>query len=148
MRVSIEQIEKSHDEQVVIKCYKVNDEVLSIVNFVKSTNSILAGYIDDRMSQIYLHEIFYVEAVDNRVFAYTKKETYEIKYKLYEFENLYIRKHFFRCSKSLVVNLMKIDNVRPILNGRFSAKLLNGEEIIISRQYASEFKNALLGGQV
>lgn len=147
MKISIQKIQKEQNEQVVIQCYKITDEVTSIVNFVKSTDATLAGYIDDRIIQIYLQDIFYVEAVDNRVFAYTKKETYELKCKLYEFEQLYVQKRFFRCSKSVVVNLMKIDSVRPILNGRFSAKLFNNEEIIISRQYVPKLKSCLMGGQ-
>ena len=103
------------------------------------------GYDDERMVELFVTDIFYVEAVDNRVFAYTKNKTYQLRVKLYEFEeaNRYMR--FFRCSKSMVVNLMKIDSVYPIFNGRFSAKLFNGEEVIISRRYVSELKK-LLGG--
>jgi len=44
-----------------------------------------------------------------------------------------------------VVNLLKIENVRPILNGRFSATMSNGEEVIISRQYVPELKERLAG---
>lgn len=77
-------------------------------------------------------DIFFVEAVENRVFAYTGKKVYEIKCKLYEFAELYENRRFFRCSKSQVVNLIKINHVRQIMNGRFSATLYNGEEVIIS----------------
>jgi DNA-binding LytR/AlgR family response regulator len=40
---------------------------------------------------------------------------------------------------------MKVDSVRPILNGRLSASMFNGEEVIISRQYVPELKKRLLG---
>jgi DNA-binding LytR/AlgR family response regulator len=40
---------------------------------------------------------------------------------------------------------MKIDHVRPAFNGRFSATLFSGEEVIISRQYVPELKKRLLG---
>lgn len=146
MKVTIEQIDKTQPEQVIIQCYKVTDQVTSIVNFVKSTGVSLSGYKEDRMTQVFLHDIFYVEAVDNLVFAYTQNETFELKCKLYEFEDLYISQRFFRCSKSMVVNLMKIDYVYPILNGRFSARLFNGEEVIISRQYVPKLKSVLAGG--
>ncbi len=145
MKVSVKQIGRDRDEQVIVHCYEVNDDVKTIVSFIKSTGITLPGYIEERASQISLQDIYFVEAVDNKVFAYTAKKVYELKCKLYEFVMLYENRKFFRCSKSFVINLMKINHVRPILNGRFSATLFNGEEVIISRQYVPELKKRLLG---
>ncbi len=145
MKVLVRKITKDKDEQVIVQCYEVSDDVKSIVRFIKSTDTTLAGYVDDKLCQIALQDIFFVEAVDNKVFAYTAKKVYELKFKLYEFEEMYQGKRFFRCSKSFVINLMKVDHVRPILNGRFAAMLFNGEEVIISRQYVRELKKRLLG---
>lgn len=145
MKVSVTQVSKDREERAIIQCYEISDDVKSIVSFIKSTGATLAGYIDERASQIPLQDIFFVESVDNKVFAYTEKKVYELKCKLYEFATLYEKRRFFRCSKSFVVNLMKIDNVRPVLNGRLSATLFNGEKVIISRQYVPELKKRLLG---
>lgn len=145
MKVSVTQVDRDKDEQVIIQCYEINDSVKNIVSYIKSTHTKLTGYTEERASQISLHDIYFIEAVDNKVFAYSEKKVYELKMKLYEFVQLYENKRFFRCSKSFVVNLMKIDNVRPALNGRFLASLFNGEEVIISRQYVSELKKRLLG---
>ncbi len=145
MKVVIEQISQEQDEQVVIHCCEVNEDVRSIVRFVKSTGILLTGYADDSAAQVSLLDILFVEAVDERVFAYTEAKVYELRCKLYEFASLYEDRKFFRCSKSFVINLMKIDTVRPILNGRLSATLFNGEEIIISRQYVPELKKRLFG---
>ena len=145
MKVSVKQIGRDRDEQVIVHCYEVNDDVKTIVSFIKSTGITLPGYIEEWASQISLQDIYFVEAVDNKVFAYTAKKVYELKCKLYEFVMLYENRKFFRCSKSFVINLMKINHVRPILNGRFSATLFNGEEVIISRQYVPELKKRLLG---
>ena len=146
MKISVEKIERSTPEQIIIQCYRVTDRVNSIIDFVKSTGDSLAGYNDENVTQIFLTDIFYVESVDNRVFAYTKNQTYELRVKLYEFEQVYKKRRFFRCSKSMIVNLMKVNSVYPIFNGRFAAKLLNGEEVIISRSYVLELKKILSGG--
>lgn len=148
MEVKIERITSDKPEQVLIQCYIVTNEVESIAHFARTSGSTLPGYLGERIKQIPIQEIFYVEAVDNRVFAYSKNQTYELKCKLYEFERNYHAQHFFRCSKSMLVNLMKIDSVSPVLNGRFSAKLFNGEQVIISRQYVPELKEILLGGNI
>ena len=69
-----------------------------------------------------------------------------MKRKLYELESIYEGKRFFRCSKSVIVNLMKIESIKPALNSRFMAKLANGEAVIISRQYVPQLKEKLKGG--
>ncbi len=145
MKVSVQEIEQEQSERVVIQCHSVSDKVNSIINFIKSTDTSLFGYEDGRMVELFVTDIYYVEAVDNQVFAYTEKDTYQLQIKLYEFEEASKFMRFFRCSKSMVVNLMKVDSVYPIFNGRFSAKLFNGEEIIISRHYVSALKR-MLGG--
>lgn len=148
LKVSVRQISTNEEEQAIIQCYEINDDVKSIVSFIKSTGATLAGYSDERITQVPLQDIFFVESVDSRVFAYTVKEVYELKCKLYEFAMQFEQKGFFRCSKSFVINLMKIDHVRPILNGRFTATLFNGEEVIISRQYVPQLRKRLLGESV
>ncbi|MBO7453663.1 MAG: LytTR family transcriptional regulator, partial [Clostridiales bacterium] len=45
-----------------------------------------------------------------------------------------------RISKSVILNIMKADSIKPALNGRFRCKLTNGEDVIISRKYVSEFR--------
>ena len=92
-------------------------------------------------------DLFYAESVDDRLFLYTAADSYEIRMKLYELEDLLKNKSFLRVSKSMIVNLMKITSVRPALNGRFSAILKNGEEIIISRKYVPALKQILKGGE-
>lgn len=145
LKVLINRIDLEKEERAIIQCYEISDDVKNIIGFIKSTGATLAGYLEERTVQIPLQDIFFVEAVDNKVFAYTAKKTYELKCKLYEFVDQYENRKFFRCSKSFVINLMKIESVRPILNGRLSASLINGEEVIISRQYVSELKKLLLG---
>lgn len=143
MRVRVENVKRKEEEQVLIRCMKMNDELMEIVEFIKSREDMLTGQKDSQTYQISLRDIFYFEAVDNKVYAYLKNHVYEVKNKLYELEERYRKRQFFRCSKSVLVNLMRIECVKPALNGRFTAKLFNGEQIIISRQYVPELKNLL-----
>ena len=43
----------------------------------------------------------------------------------------------------MILNISKIRSVAPSVNGRFEAKLLNGESVIISRQYVPVLKKKL-----
>lgn len=93
-----------------------------------------------------LEDVYYFEALDEKVFAYTKEQVYEIKMRLYEVEKAFENRHFVRCSKSVVLNLMLLDSISPALNGRFFAHMKNGEKLIISRQYAPQLKKIVMGG--
>ena len=95
--------------------------------------------------EIPVADVYYVEAVDNSVFIYGQEKVYESKQKLYELEGILREKYFLRVSKSLVLNLMKIKAIKPALNGRYSAILQSGEEVIISRKYVVQLKRALEG---
>ena len=98
------------------------------------------------MERFSLSEVYYFEALDEKVFAYTGEQVCEIKMRLYEVEKLYEKYHFVRCSKSVVLNLMLLESISPALNGRFFAHMKNGERLMISRQYAPRIKRIVMGG--
>lgn len=147
MKVHIKQINNKADECLIIECVEITSDIESIRSFALTKGTTLTGNIDERIYQFNLSDVFYFEAVDERVFAYTKNKSYELKIRLYELENAYSDKHFIRCSKSFIINLMKLESISPALNGRFTAHMKNGEKVIISRQYVPEMKRAVLGGK-
>jgi DNA-binding LytR/AlgR family response regulator len=147
MKVKIRKIEDTDAEQVIIECVQQKSDIIDIKNYIVAKGTTLSGLKDERIYQIHLNEVYYFEAVGERVFAYTEKNVFELKSRLYEIEGAYKDKHFFRCSKSVVLNLMKIDSLSPALNGRFTAHMKNSENIIISRQYVSQLKSVVLGGK-
>ncbi|MBC1342061.1 LytTR family transcriptional regulator [Listeria welshimeri] len=120
----------------------------------KVTNIVLS--LEEKISvkkdgETYLLEskvILYFEAVENKIFVYTEEEVYETNWKLYELEKRFDESSFFRCSKSMILNIEWIEKVAPGFNGRFEASLLNNEKVIISRQYAKVLKQKLqIGGR-
>lgn len=83
-------------------------------------------------------DVYYFDAVDNRVFVYLEKSVLEIKKRLYEIEEL--SDLYLRISKAQVVNTNMIEYLSPLFNGRLEAHLKNGEKVIISRQYVPNLK--------
>lgn len=147
MKVRIKQISDKADECLIIECVEVTPDIESIRSYALTKGTTLTGNVDGRIYQFNLSDVFYFEAVDERVFAYTKDKSYELKTRLYELENAYADKHFIRCAKAFVINLMKLESISPALNGRFTAHMKNSEKIIISRQYVPEMKRVMLGGK-
>ena len=145
MQTKITRIEREKPEILEIRCHEISDEVREIVAFVKSRQGQLTGTADDRMYEIAVSDIFYIESVDSKTFIYCKNREYETKQKLYELEEMLRDKHFLRVSKSVLLNLMKVSSIKPALNSRFTAVLFSGEQVIISRKYVPELKKALKG---
>lgn len=145
MRVSIRKI-KDGKEQVIIECQRVTPDIEDICSYIRSKGTALSGTADGQnVERFNLQSVYYFEALDEKVFAYTKEKVYEVKARLYEVEQAYSASYFVRCSKSVVLNLMLLESISPALNGRFCAHMKNGEKLIISRQYAPAVKQRIMG---
>jgi DNA-binding LytR/AlgR family response regulator len=143
MKILIEEIGREQDEEIIIRCHEVNDDILKLLNRLKTERAALIGYEEDNIHRLKTADVYYFEAVDNKVFIYYKDKVFESKQKLYELEEICEGKKFFRASKSIIINLAKITSVRPSISGRFEAKLDNGEGISVSRQYVPVLKKML-----
>lgn len=147
MRVSIRKVLKKEDEQVVISCVEITQEIKDIRNYVQYKGTEISGMLaEQHLKKFRLQDVYYFEALDEKVFAYTKEQVYEMKMRLYEVEEAFEKQHFVRCSKSVVINLLLLDSISPALNGRFFAHMKNGEKLMISRQYAPKLKQIVMGG--
>lgn len=128
---------------IIIRCREMDESILRLINDLKLKKEKLTVRQDEKILQIDPGEIYYFEAVNNKVFLYLEKNMYETKLKLYELEQRYAETDFFRVSKSVILNLAKVENFSPAFNGRFEALMKNGERVIISRQYVPLLKNKL-----
>jgi DNA-binding LytR/AlgR family response regulator len=147
MKITIETIGREQEEEVLIRCHEVTDEIISYVNSFKKQEKELIGYIQNDIHRLLYSDVYYFEAVENKVFIYCQNKVYESKQKLYELEQLCEHRRFFRCSKSTILNIEKITLVRPSISGRFEAILDNKEKVLISRQYVPQLKSKIgLGG--
>lgn len=142
MKITIETPKPGEEDEVIIRCAEMDDRMMRFICALRQDER-LTGYLEDKIVKLSLKDIYYFEAVDNKIFAYASEETYEIRRKLYELEQDFVHTDFLRISKSAIVNTSKIAYVKPIFNGRFEAKLKNGEKIIISRQYVAELKKKI-----
>lgn len=140
MKISIEEISRELEEEIIIKCHEVDEEIHEIVSKLKTETLIILGYQNERVHRINLRDIYYFEAVDGKVFLYCEDNVFEVKHKLYELEEICKEKGCFRATKSTILNIAKISSVHPSFSGRFEAVLDNGERAVISRQYVPVLK--------
>ena len=140
MKLLIEQSDQYTDAEIVIKCGMLDDRLESIIQHIRLHMFSVAGVKDGETKIFPLGDIYYFDSTDERTFLYLENDVYECSLKLYELEEQLEKANFVRISKSCIVNIMKLDSVRPLLNSRYEAKLENGEKLIISRHYQPGFK--------
>ena len=145
MEINIRNIDPSQKEYIEIGCWRVNERVNEIVRFIKLRDGSVEAYKDEKQYRIALSDILYVESVDDKCFIYLSEDCYESGKRLYEFEDMLPSDNYLRISKSVIVNLMKIEQIRPAMNGRFLCRLSNGEDVIVSRKYVPDMKAKLRG---
>jgi len=143
VKISIENIDHDKEEEIIIRCYEINDDILELMKKVKTKKHMLIGYSDDFIYQLNPSNVYYFESVDNKVFIYCRDKLYESKQKLYELEQICDQRKFFRASKSTIINIAKISHIKPSLSGRFEAIMENGEKVLVSRQYVPVLKTKL-----
>lgn len=144
MEVLIRRICEREKERVVLECVEMTKDFEDIRDYVHMKGNTLTGFIDSQAFSIKLSDILYFEAVGERVFAYTAKELYQIKMRLYELEKQCERRKFARVSKSVLINLTHIESFHPTLGARILARMDNGEDVVISRMFAKELKTKLV----
>ena len=148
MKVILEKVSSPEDERALIKAAEVTEEIRSAMDLLENNcRSISVSELSDERPSgetimLGTDKIYYTESIDKKTFVYTKEKCYGSKLRLYELEET-LSSNFFRCSKSLIVNIRKIRSVKSELNGRMIAELLNGEQLVISRSYVKDLKRKL-----
>ena len=143
MKITIQDCPAGEEEEIIIRCRQVDEQLLKTIYSLKASHDKITVCKGEKIFQIPPSEIYYFDAVDNRVYAYTQKDVYETKLKLYELEERLTHTDFFRASKSTIINLAKVKNFSPSFNGRFEACLKNEEKLMVSRQYVPHLKEKL-----
>ena len=143
MRIRVEQIAKGQEEEIILRCYEVSDDLQRLVHQIENLQSGLTAYRNGEIHRLSFDEVYYFEVVDGKSFLYCKDCVFESKLRLNEFEKLSAETKFLRTSKSMVLNGDKIDFIKPSLSGRFEVTLLNGEKVIVSRQYVNALKKKM-----
>lgn len=144
MKITVEESGKNNGEvEVLIKCGRRNEKIEKLISAIQLNSQTIIGKSEGKTYFIPLEEILYIDTVDEKVFLYTNEKVYETDLRLYEIEVITGDTPVMRVNKSTILNLMKVDHVEPMLNGKIKAILFNRETIIISRLYVHSFKRKL-----
>lgn len=144
MRYKINKI--NCDEPELILYYEeLTSEVKAAIAFMEKSQKRLVGKAEGEVLVFSPDQVLYFEKVDEKTFAYTDNSVIQVDMSLYSIEIMLDDARYFRCSKSMIVNVSKVSKLKSLPSNRIDVTLTNGEHIIISRTYASDFRRLLKG---
>lgn len=144
LKIDIQKIE-SGEEELILRYLEETDRIRAILDVLRSDGEKLYGKKDSETVSVIPGDILYIESVDDKIFAYTAGEVIRLEGSLAGIIQKLNDDRFFRCSKSMIINIDKVERLRSLSSNRIDATMEGGEHILISRTYASEFRRILKG---
>lgn len=143
MKIIINVDEKISETEIMINCSELTSDVENIIATLRILNQQMPVMRDGENWLLDVSKISYIEALERKTFVYTEDAIYESKLKLYEMEERLCQSGFFRVSKSCLVHLKFIKSIKNDVERKLRLTMKNGEQIMVSRQYAEEMKKRL-----
>lgn len=138
MKIKIEIDEELQEEEVIIRCRKMDEQILRIQAAVMEESR---GERHIALKQggteyfLPIRELLFFETENKTVYAHTREKMFETEYKLYELEEL-LPGSFMRISKSAIVNLDHIYSITRNLTASSVVEFVHShKQIYVSRNY-------------
>ncbi len=145
MKITIRQV-KGAEAEVSVTYDELTSEVEKMIALIKGSHAILTGRVDDEVVRVQASRILYFESVDDKTFAYTEDQVVRLNATLAALTEVLDDIRFLRCSKSMILNIDKIEKLRSLPSNRIDATMQGGEHILISRTYAADLRRRLREG--
>ncbi|MGL6201374.1 MAG: LytTR family DNA-binding domain-containing protein [Lachnospiraceae bacterium] len=142
MKLILNQRQNISETEVEIRYTELDTTVQKIIQCVEQSTQYICGTDAGRQYRILTNDIFYAESVDRKTFIYTSAEVFRCELKLYQLLNKLGSADFVQISKSCVLNINVLENIKTLLNSKMEGTLTNGEKITISRTYIPNLRAA------
>ena len=117
--------------------------IKAFVESLASSDQMLVGYGEGEARVLTPDEVYCVVVEDNRVYALTKGEKYQLKERLYRVEELLCGFDFVKLNQSCIVNIKMIEGFEASLGGALRVTLKNGYRDYVSRRQIKIVKERL-----
>ena len=113
MKITVDVDKNYIENEVVIKCSEINEEIINLQKIITTRNS------KNSKIELYKNNVEFYESLENILFfetesdvikAHTRNNIFETKSRLYELENI-LPYYFCRISKSAIVNVKEIYSI-------------------------------------
>lgn len=138
MKIKIEIDEGLQEDEVLIRCRGLTDEVAQIQKSVSDVVNAGQKYVFYKGTTEYylqLDDILFFQTEGDVIHAHTKDDIYETKYKLYQLEEM-LPGFFMRISKSAILNTNHIYSISRNLTASSTVTFAGThKQVFVSRYY-------------
>ncbi len=138
MKIKLETNENLTEDEIVIHCRELSDEILKLqqqISRLASQRSQLEVTKKDVSYYLAPEDILFFETADNYTSVHTTTDIYKASYKLYELEEM-LPMSFMRVSKSTILNTGRILGIRKNLTGPSQVEFKSTDKkAYVSRNY-------------
>lgn len=138
MKIRIEVINDLAEDEVTIRCGRVDDTIRKIHQYViEQAQSVkkITFYKQNQEFYFPLEEVLFFETEGEYIYAHTADDAYRIKYRLYELEEM-LPKAYVRASKSAIVNTLLIYSITRNLTASSLIQFIGShKQVFVSRYY-------------
>lgn len=146
MKIRIEIDPTIEEEEVVIRCPMINESVTDIQRKLLEMGDEkknISFYKGETEYYLPLEDILFFETSGEQVWAHTKDDSFMVKYKLYELEEI-LPHAFMRISKSSILNTGKIYSILRNLTAASKVEFRGTKKAVyISRGYYKSVKDRI-----
>ena len=143
MKVRIELVEDASDDEVIIRCGRVDDTVQKIQQYIKElavSKSQFTFYKANQEFYFPIDQVLFFETEGEFIYAHTAKDAYRIKHRLYELEEM-LPRCFVRASKSTIVNSKQVYSITKNLTASSLVTFMNTHKhVYVSRNYYQQLR--------
>lgn len=143
MKLTINQSKNQTEPEIIINCSYVNKTLQKIIDYITQFTFTLEGESNNKVYQLPIDKIFYIESVDGKTYLYDQNSTYLCRQSLQTLEEELEHTPFARISKTCLLNTSYLRCVETYPNHRLKAELSNDEQLIISRNYIENLRKKI-----
>ena len=143
MLLKLEQHTAQKDIEVTIKYPVKNKTVERIVSLIKSVDVQIECYSDDIVKLVNASDIYYIESIDKKTVVFCENENYQNKNRLYQIYEKLADNGFIQISKYCIININKLEKIKPLANSHLEAVMSNGKCLYVTRKYLAGIQRIL-----
>ena len=146
MKIKIELDNNLIEDEVIIRCSKIDSNIQKIqtaISDISSQDKQMSFLKDGKEYYFSLDEILFFETNNNQIDAHTESNIFRVKYKLYELEDI-LPSNFVRISKSTILNINKIYSIdKNIVSSSIVQFYKTHKQVYVSRYYYKQLQEQL-----
>ena len=144
LKLRIEVSEDILDDEVIIRCRRIDDVVQKIQAYILDLNSPgIVFYKGQQEFYMPVEDILFFETDGEEVYAHTGSDAFRVKLRLYELEKM-LPRAFVRAAKGAIVNTGRIYAINRNLTSSSQIRFANShKQVYVSRHYYMSLKEKM-----